>query len=167
MGLRSDHTAGRSWSPVGKTPVIEGTGQRFGANVISAISNKGHLSFRVFKEKFVAASSSTSCPAWSARATAEDHPDPRRASRAPLKEGQRMGGRHAEEIELQFLPATHRAEPTSCSTKTSRPTPSAAATHTQDELIKGTRSYLRSRQKTPRIVANYFEEKHVAYAKAA
>jgi hypothetical protein len=35
--------------------VIEGTGQRFGANVISAISNKGHLSFRVFKEKFVAA----------------------------------------------------------------------------------------------------------------
>ena len=55
MGLRSDHTAGRSWSPVGKTPVIEGTGQRFGANVISAISNKGHLSFRVFKEKFVAA----------------------------------------------------------------------------------------------------------------
>ena len=55
MGLRSDHTAGRSWSPVGQTPVIEGTGQRFGANVISAISNKGHLSFRVFKEKFVAA----------------------------------------------------------------------------------------------------------------
>jgi hypothetical protein len=55
MGLRSDHTAGRSWSPVGQTPVIEGTGQRFGTNVISAISNKGHLSFRVFKEKFVAA----------------------------------------------------------------------------------------------------------------
>src|SRR5664280_155472 len=54
MGLRSDHTAGRSWSPVGETPVIEGTGQRFGANVISAISNKGHLSFRVSKEQFVA-----------------------------------------------------------------------------------------------------------------
>src|SRR6202453_2884832 len=48
MGLRSDHTAGRSWSPVGRTPVIEGTRQRFGANVISVISNKGHLSFRVF-----------------------------------------------------------------------------------------------------------------------
>jgi transposase len=55
MGLRSDHSAGRSWSPVGKTPVIEGSGQRFGANVISAISNKGHLQFRVFKEKFAAA----------------------------------------------------------------------------------------------------------------
>jgi Winged helix-turn helix len=37
MGLRSDHTAGR-----------------FGANVISAISNKGHLQFRVFKERFTA-----------------------------------------------------------------------------------------------------------------
>src|SRR5271169_926154 len=55
MGLRSDHTAGRSWSPVGKTPVIEGTGQRFGTNVISAISNKGHLQFRVFKQRFTTA----------------------------------------------------------------------------------------------------------------
>ena len=35
-------------------PCDPGTGQRFGANVVSAISNKGHLSFRVFKEKFVA-----------------------------------------------------------------------------------------------------------------
>jgi Winged helix-turn helix len=26
MGLRSDHTAGRSWSPVGRTPVVEAPG---------------------------------------------------------------------------------------------------------------------------------------------
>lgn len=37
-GLRSDHTAGQSWSPVGQTPVVEGTGQRFGAAVVSVIS---------------------------------------------------------------------------------------------------------------------------------
>lgn len=37
---------------------------------------------------------------------------------------------------------------------------------TQAELICDTRSYLRSRQHTPQIVANYFQEKHVAYAKA-
>jgi hypothetical protein len=54
MGLRSDHSVGRSWSPAGQTPVIEGTGRRSGANVIFVISNKGHLSFRVLKEKFVA-----------------------------------------------------------------------------------------------------------------
>jgi hypothetical protein len=35
------------------------------------------------------------------------------------------------------------------------------------ELIGDTRSYLRSRQRTPHTVANYFEEKQVSYAKAA
>jgi transposase len=48
MGLRSDHTAGTSWSPRGKTPVIKGTGQRFSCNVISAVSNQGALQFMVF-----------------------------------------------------------------------------------------------------------------------
>jgi transposase len=28
-GLRSDHTAGRTWAPVGQTPVTQGTGKRF------------------------------------------------------------------------------------------------------------------------------------------
>jgi transposase len=48
MGLRSDHQAGRSFAPKGETPVIAGTGQRFGANVISVISNRGQLYFMVF-----------------------------------------------------------------------------------------------------------------------
>jgi len=52
MGLRSDHAAGRSFSPRGHTPVILGTGQRFGCNVISAITNRGHLQFMVFKSPF-------------------------------------------------------------------------------------------------------------------
>ena len=30
MGVRSDHQAGRSYAPSGKTPAISGTGQRFG-----------------------------------------------------------------------------------------------------------------------------------------
>jgi hypothetical protein len=38
--------------------------------------------------------------------------------------------------------------------------------HTQTELIGETLSYLRSRQHTPHIVARYFEEKQVSYAKA-
>ena len=29
MGVRSDAAAGRSWAPVGQTPVIKGTGKRF------------------------------------------------------------------------------------------------------------------------------------------
>jgi transposase len=51
-GMRSDHQAGRSYAPVGKTPVIKKTGQRFSLNMISAISNKGHLQFMILDGKF-------------------------------------------------------------------------------------------------------------------
>jgi transposase len=55
MGLRSDHAAGRSFSPAGQTPVILGTGQRFRCNLISAITNRGQMQFMVFKERFTVA----------------------------------------------------------------------------------------------------------------
>jgi transposase len=54
MGLRSDHAVGRSYGRRGQTPVIAGTGKRFGSNMISAITNLGRLNFMVFKERFEA-----------------------------------------------------------------------------------------------------------------
>jgi len=54
MGLRSDHVTGTSYAPVGHTPVIRATGQRFGCSMISAITNKGALAFMVFQGKFKA-----------------------------------------------------------------------------------------------------------------
>jgi hypothetical protein len=47
--------AGRSWAPVGQTPVIKGTGKRFRVNMISAISNAGMLRFRLFTGSFTGA----------------------------------------------------------------------------------------------------------------
>ena len=54
MGLRSDHAVGRSYGLKGQTPVILATGQRFGCNMISAITNQGRLNFMDFKERFTA-----------------------------------------------------------------------------------------------------------------
>lgn len=51
-GMRSDHQAGKSYAPKGQTPVIKRTGQRFSLNMISAISNKGHLQFMILDGKF-------------------------------------------------------------------------------------------------------------------
>jgi DDE superfamily endonuclease len=48
MGIRSAAAAGRSWAPVGQTPVIKGTGKRFRVNMISAVSNPGMLRFRLW-----------------------------------------------------------------------------------------------------------------------
>ena len=52
VGMRSDHQAGKSYAPKGKTPVIKKTGQRFSLNMISAISNKGHVEFMILDGTF-------------------------------------------------------------------------------------------------------------------
>lgn len=52
MGLRSDHATGTSWGVKGRTPVIAGTGQRFGCSMISAITNRGKLYFMVLDKRF-------------------------------------------------------------------------------------------------------------------
>jgi transposase len=52
MGLRSQHYAGRSYSPKGETPVIQLSGKRFGVNMISAITNSGKLAFSLYEERF-------------------------------------------------------------------------------------------------------------------
>lgn len=46
-GVRSDHHAGTTWAPRGKTPVVSSTGARFGLNLISAVSAQGELRFMV------------------------------------------------------------------------------------------------------------------------
>jgi transposase len=54
-GIRSDHHAGTSWAPKGKTPIITSTGARFGLNMISAVSAQGEFRFMVVKGRVKAA----------------------------------------------------------------------------------------------------------------
>ena len=170
MGLRSDHTAGRSWSPVGQTPIVEGTGQRFGANVISAISNKGHLQFGVFKRRFTAPVFIDFLGRLVRQADGrkvililDGHPVHR------AKKVRQWVEKHAGQIELQFLPGySPELNPTELLNQDVKTNAlGRRRPRSQDELIDDTRSYLRSTQRRPHIVANYFDEKHVTYAKAA
>jgi transposase len=57
-GIRSDFHAGTTWAPRGETPVVPATGQRFGLNLVSAISPRGELRFmtvegRMNADKFI------------------------------------------------------------------------------------------------------------------
>ena len=52
VGMRSDHQAGKSYAPKGETPIIKKTGQRFSLNMVSAISNKGHVGFMILDGTF-------------------------------------------------------------------------------------------------------------------
>jgi len=48
-GVRSDDHAGTTWAPVGHTPVVAATGDRFGINLISAVAAKGKLRFAAYE----------------------------------------------------------------------------------------------------------------------
>lgn len=57
--VRSDGHRGTTWAPVGETPIVEDSGERFGINLISAVNARGMLHFRSFEgrmnsEKFIA-----------------------------------------------------------------------------------------------------------------
>lgn len=48
-GVRSDFHSGTTWALKGKTPVVAATGQRFGLNLVSAVSPRGEMRFMIVK----------------------------------------------------------------------------------------------------------------------
>jgi transposase len=105
MGIRSDAAAGRSWAPVGQTPVIKRTGKRFRVNMISAVSNAGTLRFRLFTGSFSGpvfidflGRLLRDCGGRKVHLIVDGHPVHR------AKAVSAWVGRHAERIQLHFLP---------------------------------------------------------------
>lgn len=166
-GLRSDHTAGRTWAPKGRTPVTHGTGKRFRANMIAAISNTGTLRFRVFEEKFTG-------PLFldflkrlvgdnngrKVILIVDGHP----AHRARIVRDWVTA--NPTLIELHFLPGyspeLNPAEMLNQDVKTNALGKRRPLNIT--ELKADIRSFLRSTQRRPAKVARYFCERHVTYA---
>jgi transposase len=166
MGLRSDHTVGRSYGRKGLTPVIPGTGHRFGCNMISAITNRGRLYFMVFKKRFDADVLLTFLKRLVRQnkkklyLIIDGHPVHRSSKvKKWLKENEKR-------INIFFLPSfSPELNPDELlnqdvkSNALGRQRP-----HTQYELIHSVRNYLWMRQQQPYVVKNYFREKHVLYA---
>jgi transposase len=165
-GLRSDHAVGRSYSRCGQTPVILGTGQRFGCNMISAITNKGHLNFMVFKNRFDA----TVFVEFLKRLVRQgkhkvfliidNHPVHRATKVKDWVE------RHADQIILFHLPGySPELNPDEMLNQDVKSNAvGRRRARNQQELLANTRSYLRSRQRQPQTVRRYFHAKHVRYA---
>lgn len=166
MGLRSDHAVGRSFSRKGVTPVTYGTGQRFGCNMISAITNRGKLCFMVFKERFTASVFKEFLKRILRQVKGnifliiDGHPVHRaRAIKNWLDDD---GSR----IHLFFLPGyspeLNPDEMLNNDVKSN--SVGRRRAKSQSELIGNVRGYLRSRQHQPHVVRNYFNEAHVRYA---
>jgi len=167
MGLRSDYAAGRSYSLRGKTPVIPGTGQRFGCNMVSAITNRGRLNFMVFKTRFRAdifvvflKRMVRQVKGKKVFLIVDKHPVHRsRPVRKWLKA-------HTKLIRLFFLPGySPRLNPDEMLNQDVKSNAvGRQRAHNQADLVTNVRGYLRSRQHQPRIVQNYFAQEDVRYA---
>ena len=166
MGLRSDHQTGASYGKKGKTPVIPGTGQRFRCNMISTITNHGRLAFMVFPQTFTAAVMIDFLKRLIRHAgrkvflIVDGHPVHR------SKKVKRWLETHTAGIQLFYLPGySPELNPDELLNQDVKSN-ALGRRRPQDrnELINTVRSYLRSTQKQPQIVKNYFKQEDVSYA---
>lgn len=165
-GIRSDHTVGRSFGRKGKTPVIPGTGQRFRCNMISAITNQGRLNFMVFTKRFRADVFLAFLKRLVKQSNGkvfmivDGHPVHRsRAVKDWLEDNE-------DHLRMFFLPGySPELNPDEMLNQDVKANAvGRKRPHVLSEMISNIRSFLRSRQKRPNIVRNYFMEKHVQYA---
>lgn len=166
MGLRSDHVTGTSYAPVGQTPVIRATGQRFGCNMISAITNRGHLAFMVFHGKFQSHRFVEFLRRLLKQTTrkvyliVDGHPVHKAG---PVT---RFVAKHARRLCLWRLPGycpeLNPDELLNQDVKTNGLGKSRPATRA--ELMATVRRHLHRRQKQPQLIQNLFQEPHVRYA---
>jgi transposase len=168
MGVRSDHQAGRSYSPKGVTPTRPGTGKRFGANMLSAITNRGDVAFMVFKGKFSASvfvrflKRLVKQTKKKSFLIVDGHPVHRsravktwlRANRARLR--------------LFYLPAyspdLNPDEMLNNDVKSNAI--GKRSPRTQGQMMRTMRNYLEKRRGNPELVKRYFHEESVRYAAA-
>lgn len=168
MGLRSDHQTGTSWGRVGETPVILGTGQRFGCNMISALTNRGRMAFMVFEGTCTVTVFLRFLRRLARQAQRKVFliVDRLRVHRA--KRVLAWVEAHAKEIEIFYLPSyspqLNPDEILNQDVKSNAVGRRRAATRT--ELKANLRAYLRSTQKQPHVVCSFFHEQHVRYAAA-
>lgn len=166
MGLRSDHQSGTTWGLVGKTPVVEGTGKRFGCSMISAISNRGELAFMVYTQRFTARVFirflNRLIRLYSGKTflIVDGHP----THRAVLVK--RWLAKHADRIELFFLPGySPQLNPDELlNNDTKANALSKRRPRNQQEMVQDTRAHLRRRQRDRELVKRFFHEEHVKYA---
>lgn len=166
MGMRSDHQAGRGYGLKGKTPVVPGTGKRFGCNMISTITNRGRMAFMVFQGRFtgpVAIQFLRRLVRHVERKVFviwDGHPVHRSGK---VKHWVKT---HKDRIRIFSLPSyspeLNPDELLNQDVKTNAVGRQRPAD--QFQMISNVRSYLRGTQRRPDIVKAYFEEEHVRYA---
>ena len=168
MGLRSDDQTGRSYGLRGQTPVIPGTGKRFGCNMISAVTNQGHLCFQIFEGSFNAKLFLGFLARLHKQAKrkviliVDGHP----VHRAKLVQAWRT--QHQDQVELIYLPGySPELNPDELlNNDVKRTALRQKRPRNVHQLKADVRSFLFSTQKRSYKVCRYFDAQQVRYARA-
>lgn len=168
MGVRSDHQAGRTWGRKGRTPVVRGTGQRFRGNIISTLTNRGVLRFRVFQENF-----NGDVFVDFLRRLIRDRGEKvyLTVDRHPVhipRKVHRWVERHQTEIRLIYLPPySPELNPGEFLNQDVKANAAGRQRpRTRVQMMGNLRSYLRSTQKCQDVVRRFFQAASVRYAAA-
>ena len=165
-GMRSDHTAGRSYSPRGKTPVVRVTGKRFSCHMISTVTNLGKLSFMIYRERFTSQVLIKFLRRLLRQSTGkvflilDNHPVHR--SRAVKQ----WVEKRADRLSLFYLPGySPELNPDELVNQDVKSN-AVGRKRARDvkELMENVRAFLRRKQRRPDLVRRYFLAPQIAYA---
>jgi transposase len=169
-GLRSTHQTGTTWGEKGVTPLVRMSGERFGCNAITAITNQGSLSFMVFEGRFNVSVFQDFLERLVKQQAEQkvflivDRHSVHKSARI-----EKWLTSRKEQIEMFFLPAySPELNPDELVNQdVKRNLFRTGKARTKPELMKKLRGFLRSKQRSPHTVKNYFKGKYVSYAQAA
>ena len=165
-GLRSDDVRGRSFAPRGVTPVVRINSKREGFSVISTVTNKGQMRWKIFEGAINAdilidfmgrlIKNSPKKIFLILDNLRVHHCKPVKAWLA----------KHIDQIEVFYLPSySPELNPDEmANADIKQAVTSQAPARTKLQLVKATARHLRSVQKTPERVRKYFEHGPVRYA---
>jgi transposase len=164
-GIRADHHAGTTWAPKGQTPVVEATGARYGFNMLSAISAKGHLRFMTIEGRL---NGEVFCEFLRRLITGMDRKiflvvDGHPAHTSKLTK--QFVEDNAERLELFFLPGyAPQLNPDELVWGHVKARVAKATARTKVELKRTVYRALHRLQKLPRVVASFFHASTCRYA---
>lgn len=165
-GLRSDDVRGRSFAPKGQTPVIRVNNKRHGLSVISTVTNKGQMRWRIFEGAINAKILIDFLRRLIKGATKKvflildnlrvHHAKPVKAWLAE----------HADAIEVFYLPSySPELNPDEmANADIKQAVTKLAPARTKLQLVKATARHLRSVQRQPERIRKYFQHEPVRYA---
>jgi transposase len=167
-GIGSTAALHTTWAPVGATPVVAKTGQRFRVNLMAAMSNQGALTFTVYEGSLTVARYTD----FLARLVAHyGRPVHLITDQHPTHKAKTVTAwlaQHAEQITQYFLPGySPELNPVEIlNADTKRHVAAVAAPRNRRQLGAMIRAHLYRRQKQPHLVAALFRKDEVRYAAA-